>query len=83
MRLVFANSTYLLVSHGVSRCKEGWKHFHAFQQSLVEILEEISIGEASVPVLHNVTSVHDLSKNVSQIIPLNRHVTFIRLSFDA
>lgn len=66
--------TYLLVSHGISRCEEGWEHFHAFQQSLIEVLEEVSIGKASVPVLYNVTSVHDLSKNVSQVIPRNLQV---------
>ena len=68
--LVF--NTHLLVSHGISRREECREHLHAFQQGLIEVLEEVSIGQAPVPVLHNVTTIHDLSKDVSQVIP--RHL---------
>lgn len=71
MTLAFDNSYYLLVSHGVSRCEEGWEHLHALQQSFIEILEEVCIGKASIPVLNNVTTIHNFPKDVPQIIPRN------------
>ena len=71
--LICCGGAHLLVSHGVGRCEEGREHLHALQQCFVEVLEEVGIGQAPVPVLYNVTSIHDLPKDVPQIIPRNLH----------
>lgn len=75
MSPALANSSHLLVGHGIGRCEEGWKHLHTLQQSFIEVLEEVCIGQASIPVLYNVTTVHDLPKDVPQIIPRNLEYT--------
>ena len=62
-------AAYLFVCHGVGRGEECWEHLHAFNECFVEVFEEVGIGKTPVPVLNNVTSIHDLPKNVPQVIP--------------
>ena len=66
----------LFVSHGVGRSKEGREHLHAFQQGLIEVLEQVGIGQAPVPVLHDVPAIHDLPKDISQVIPWDLQACF-------
>lgn len=61
--------TYLLVTEAVGGCGVTGEHLHAFQQALVEVLEQVSHGKAPVPVLNNVAAIHDLAKHVPQIVP--------------
>ena len=69
---VWCLTTDLLVSHGIGRSEEGREHLHALQQHLIEVLEEVGIGQAPVPILNNVAPIHDLPKDVPEVIP--RHL---------
>ena len=42
----------------------------------VHVLLEVGATQPSVPVVSDVTSVHDLSEQVAQVLPRHAHVRF-------
>mmetsp|Transcript_10302 Transcript_10302/g.22116 ORF Transcript_10302/g.22116 Transcript_10302/m.22116 type:complete len:1096 (-) Transcript_10302:3570-6857(-) len=60
---------HLAVVEGVGGRDEAGEHLQALQQLLVHVLEQVCVGQAPVPVLNDVAAVHDLAKDVAQVIP--------------
>lgn len=60
---------HLFVVECVGWSHEAWEHLHAFQQRLIEVPIQVGIGQPPVPVLHNVATIHNLTKDVAQVIP--------------
>jgi len=48
-----------------------WEKLFLFENADIHDIFEISFGESSIPIIHNVASVHDLTENVNQIFKWN------------
>ena len=64
---------YLLMIEVTRRHGEVWKQLKMVQEQLSEVLVKICACQSAVPIFHNVPTIHDLPKNVSQVIPRNLH----------
>ena len=50
-----------------------WDHVDLVKQLISHEIQQILLRHAAVPVIHNVPTIHDLAKDVSQVIPWNLH----------
>ena len=60
---------YLAVRESAGGRAEAGEKLQAIREALVEVLEQVRGGQAPIPVLHDVTAVHDLSEDIPHVLP--------------
>ena len=48
---------------------EASKELGVVKQALIEVLGQVGVRQAPVPILHDVPAVHDRAKDVAQVLP--------------
>lgn len=56
---------------GGHRPGKAGKELGIVEQAFVEVFGQVGVRQPTVPVLHNVPAIHDLAKDVAQVLPGN------------
>mmetsp|Transcript_43098 Transcript_43098/g.100603 ORF Transcript_43098/g.100603 Transcript_43098/m.100603 type:complete len:237 (-) Transcript_43098:4370-5080(-) len=50
-----------------------WNHVNLVQQLVPHEIQQVLLRHASIPIIHDMSSIHDLTKDVAQVVPWNLH----------